>query len=720
MLGPTSALEAVLDRRAAGPIALRATASVWRGVLVSALLSVAVASALGGAFSANRASSSEQAPRAGAHSQKSLSSLPLTAQGPISQALGSADRTYRISGPSGGVLKAANPAQRLTLDFGRAGAAVRSGGARLGLTLTGAGYGTSLTALGAALPRVSANRVSYSYPGLEEWYVNGPVGLEQGFTLDRAPSPSHDGPLVLSMAISGNVHASLAAGGQGVILSRAGAPALRYTGLTATDARGRELHGRFELTSGGLSIAIDARGAHYPLRIDPFIQQGEKLLGTGAIGTATQGVSVALASNGNTALVGGPEDGANAGAAWVFSRSGTTWTQQAKLVGSGASGKSEQGFSVALSGDGNTALIGGPEDDNGAGAAWVFTRAGTTWTQQGGKLVGSEPVGASQQGWSVALSSEGGNTALIGGPGDDLDAGAAWVFTRSGTTWTQQGEKLVGSEAVGEAEQGFSVALSAEGATALIGGPFDSSSAGAVWVFTSSGGVWTQQGAKLVGTGATGAAHQGSSVALASKGAAATALVGGPEDNAGAGAAWVFTRSTTNWSQQGSKLVGTGAVGRATEGSSVALSGDGSTAIVGGPFDNGGVGAVWVFVTQLPPPLAGALTLPGAVNSSGLQTVSLTNANDYSVNALLQETVELTGGVVIATATNDPSTTAITIASARKTIAAHKTVKLKLKLSKQALKLLRKHHRMKVTLRVTLSVSGRPSRIMKKTIVLHA
>ena len=88
--------------------------------------------------------------------------------------------------------------------------------------------------------------------------------------------------------------------------------------------------------------------------------------------------------------------------------------------------------------------------------------------------------------------------------------------------------------------------------------------------------------------------------------------------------------------------------------------------------------------------------------------------------ASLHETVKLTGGAVIATATHDPRTTTITIASARKTIAAHKTVKLKLKLSKQALKLLRKYHHMKVTLHFTLSAKGRPPRIVKKTIVLHA
>jgi hypothetical protein len=349
-----------------------------------------------------------------------------------------------------------------------------------------------------------------------------------------------------------------------------------------------------------------------------FTQQGPKLVGTGVVGTdAGQGFSVSLSGDGNTAILGGPFDDGDAGAAWVFTRcadaqkgrskcrqrSRGEWTQQIKLVGTGAvntPGPAAQGHSVSLSGDGNTAIVSGPFDNGGAGAAWVFTRSGGVWAQQGPKLVGTGAVGTpAVQGFSVALSSDG-NTAILGGPYDDFDAGAAWVFTRSGGVWTQQGPKLVGAGAVSapfsQVFQGFSVALSGDGNTAIVGGPSDNDDTGAAWVFTRSGGVWTQQGPKLVGTGVVGIADQGNSVALSGDGN--TAILGGPVDSNGIGAAWVFTRSGEVWTQQGPKLVGAGAIPAPNgvfQGSSVSLSGDGDTAILGGPLDNGTTGAAWVF-----------------------------------------------------------------------------------------------------------------------------
>jgi hypothetical protein len=347
------------------------------------------------------------------------------------------------------------------------------------------------------------------------------------------------------------------------------------------------------------------------------IEKVTKLVGTGAAGTANQGTSVALSADGKTAIVGGP--GLNnadrdrsplvgpAGAAWVFTRSGSTWTQQGnKLVGTTTEyggGLWSQGVCVALSADGDTAIVGGPSDNKTTGAAWVFTRNEGVWTQQGKKLVGASSYGASEpslslgQGISVALSADG-DTAIVGA----WRAEGAWVFTRSGGVWTGQGNKLVGSGSVGSARQGISVALSADGNTAIVGGWSDNNRTGAAWVFTRRGGVWTQQGKKLVGSGAVGSARQGTSVALSADGN--TAIVGGPGDNpsgrsapfgvGAAGAAWVFTRSGGVWTQQGNKLISSGGVWT-QQGTSVALSADGNIAIVGGFVDDRSVGAASVF-----------------------------------------------------------------------------------------------------------------------------
>jgi hypothetical protein len=349
---------------------------------------------------------------------------------------------------------------------------------------------------------------------------------------------------------------------------------------------------------GGLADNYEAGAAWVFTRSGQvWTQQSGKLVGTGAVGYAGQGVSVALSADGDTAIVGGYADNGYAGAAWVFTRSGGVWTQQGgKLVGTGGVGNVGQGYSVALSASGDTAIVGGPWDNAAAGAAWVFTRSGGVWTQQGGKLVGTGAVGIAGQGYSVAVSADGG-AAIVGGAWDNELTGAAWVFTSSSGVWTQQGDKLVGTGAVGAARQGASVALSANGAAAIIGGPADNNDVGGAWVFAGSGGVWTQQGGKLVGTGAVKDAWQGSSVSLSGNGGAA--VVGGAGDNGGVGAAWVFTRSGDVWTQQGTKLVGTGAVGDAWQGSSVSLSGDGAAAIVGGPYDNSAAGAAWIFVQPL-------------------------------------------------------------------------------------------------------------------------
>ena len=400
--------------------------------------------------------------------------------------------------------------------------------------------------------------------------------------------------------------------------------------LVATDAIGDARQGASVALSANGNIVIiggygdnDFAGAAWVYARSGGVGSEEtKLIGKGALGPADQGYSASLSDDGDTAIVGGFSDNSGAGATWVFTRASGVWTQQAKLIGAGAIGTAEQGSSVALSGDGNTAIVGGPFDNGGIGAAWIYTRTDGVWSQEA-KLLGTGAIGVGAfQGVSVSLSADG-NTAIVGGlwdgrvsPQSNLGVGAAWVFTRSSGTWSQQA-KLVATDAIGFANQGLSVSISADGNTAIVGGPFDDPgpfcALGAAWVYTRSGGTWSQQ-TKLVGTGVLGpCVEQGWSTSLSADGN--TAIVGGRDDNGEVGAAWVYTRARGVWSQQGPKLVGTNAIGRAIEGYSVSLSGDAHTAIVAGLSDNGGVGAAWVY-TQ--PVFAGT---PGKANCHG-QSVS--------------------------------------------------------------------------------------------------
>jgi hypothetical protein len=375
--------------------------------------------------------------------------------------------------------------------------------------------------------------------------------------------------------------------------------------LVASDAAGTAAQGTsVGISADGRTVIVGGPGDNggtgaawiWTRNGDSWIQPPDgKLFGLNPSGFGRQGSSVSLSADANTAIIGAPSDGNSIGAAWIFTRTNGVWIQQ-KLVGIFSLNISHQGVAVAVSADGNTAIVGAPSDGNNIGAAWIWNRSGGTWIQEEKKLISVGSVGGSNQGSSVALSADG-NTAIIGGIGDRNGGGAAWVWTRSNGKWNQQPAKLVASDASLNAQQGISVSISADGTTALIGGYLNNTFEGAAWIWTLSGGLWTQQGPKLVGSGAIGngitSVSQGWSVSLSGDGN--TAIVGGFMDNGTTGAAWIWIRSPGGWTQQGSKLVGTGAAAIAQQGSSVALSGDGNTAIVGGFLDNHAIGAAWVW-----------------------------------------------------------------------------------------------------------------------------
>jgi hypothetical protein len=327
-------------------------------------------------------------------------------------------------------------------------------------------------------------------------------------------------------------------------------------------------------------------------------QEGNKLVGSGAVGNAYQGISVSLSADGKIAIVGGHEDNEHKGAVWIYRNENGVWRQDGgKLVGSGAVGDASQGFSVSLSADGKIAIVGGPEDNEHKGAAWIYRYVNGGWRQEGNKLVGVDAEVDAQLGRSVSLSADG-NTAIVGGPGNGYTFdGAVWIYRYMNGGWRQDGNKLVGTGSAGPAMQGNSVSLSADGNTAIVGGPdhyrIGSTGIGAVWIYRYENEVWRQQGNKLVGSGAIGRARQGVSVSLSADGK--TAIVGGLTDNGDKGAAWIYRNVNGVWRQDGGKLFGSGVVGKARLGRSVSISADGKTAIVGGPFDDGEKGAAWVY-----------------------------------------------------------------------------------------------------------------------------
>lgn len=293
------------------------------------------------------------------------------------------------------------------------------------------------------------------------------------------------------------------------------------------------------------------------------------------------GKSVAI--HGNTAVVSAhsdDDDGTNSGSVYIFTRTGNTWSFQQKVTASDAETLDNFGHSVSVFGD--TVVVGSRYDDDAgdkSGSAYVFTRSGSTWTEQQ-KLTASDAAADDQFGWSVALSS---NTAIVGAFGNDdagSESGSAYVFVRSGNTWTEQSKLTASNAAVGD-QFGISVALA--GDTAIVGSPLrDGAGAdsGQAHIFTRSGSTWTEQ-QKLIALDAAAGDLFGHSVSISGD----TAVVGAKGVGSAAGAAYIFTRSGNTWTQQ-DKLAASNAAAADEFGNSVAVSG--GTVLVGANLADAG------------------------------------------------------------------------------------------------------------------------------------
>ncbi len=329
-------------------------------------------------------------------------------------------------------------------------------------------------------------------------------------------------------------------------------------------------------------------------------QELAELIATDVFARDSFGYAVAL--DGDTVVIGAPYydhyytgGPYEAGAAYVFVRSGSTWVQQARLEPSDTGEYDHFGFAVALAGD--TAVIGAsgndPNERVDAGAAFVFVRAGGVWTQQA-KLTASDFTAHAEFGNAVAIS---GNTTLVGAHRYTLSGyptGVAYVFVRAGGVWTQQARLL---PTASRAAFGHSVAI--DGDTAVIGASEDSNSgktaAGAAYMFLRSGTTWGSR-TRLTPYDAAAYAYFGISVAIAGD----TAVIGAYGDDqpgkTDAGSAYVFVRSGTAWTQR-FKLTAADAAAHDWFGNSVAIFGD--TAVIGAYGDDRpgktDAGAAYVF-----------------------------------------------------------------------------------------------------------------------------
>lgn len=521
-------------------------------------------------------------------SQSAWAGLPLPAKALISRTMGGGDRAFATIRSRGG-FTAMNARQHLVARFSRTGVLVRSGAEQVGLSLDGYGYEGRLGTVAAVPPVAHASRVVYRRGPVREWYANGPLGLEQGFTVEAPPAGLRAGPLTLALALSGNVPAVLSRGGGAVTFTRGGA-SLAYRGLAASDARGHSLPAWLRLRGHQLLLRVNTAGARYPLTVDPSIQQA-KLTGSGGAG-----IGYAVAVSGDTVVVGNSSAkvGANVlqGAVYVFTRPASGWanaTETAQLTASDGVAFDSLGSSVAISG--NT-VVAGTSNFNTPGKAYVFTEPASGWASETQAAELASPDGLTDNEFSMSVGVSG-DTVVVGEPlaavGGIINAGAVYVFTKPASGWASELPAAMLTAANGRFEDqlGWSVAVS--GGTVVAGAPnakpWSVSAVGAVYVFTEPASGWANatETARLTASNPITGAQFGSAVA-ASDG---TVVVGAPSSlflqNPPAGTAYVFTEPASGWASASETARLTASDGAQGDelGYSVAVSGD--TVVVGAP-----------------------------------------------------------------------------------------------------------------------------------------
>jgi uncharacterized repeat protein (TIGR02543 family) len=396
--------------------------------------------------------------------------------------------------------------------------------------------------------------------------------------------------LVVLIGIIGNTNAVLAGFSQGSEVK-----------LTANDGAIGDVFGNACISGNTMVVGAQGKGAAYVfLRSgSAWTQQAKLTVNDGADGILF-GVGVTI--SGDTIVVGAYGNSGK-GTAYVFVRSGSAWTQQAKLTASdGATG--DYFYRVSISGD---TVVVGAQNNSGKGAAYVFVRSGSAWTQQA-KLTASDGATGDYFGGRVSISDD---TVVVGASGKDSYKGAAYVFVRSGSAWTQQA-KLTSNDGIANDSFGFGAGVS--GDTIVVGAYGKDNKKGAAYIFMRSGSAWAQQ-AKLTASDGVASDQFGVSVAISGD----TMVVGANGKDSYKGAAYVFVYRTvfligqSPWYQQVKLTASDGATGD-NFGDWVHISGD--TAVVDAQYKDNGKGVGYVYTNTNPP----------AVSTSGATSVTTTSA----------------------------------------------------------------------------------------------
>ncbi|MDH3328661.1 MAG: FG-GAP repeat protein [Desulfobulbaceae bacterium] len=552
------------------------------------LLCIGLATSAGAIYSEKNLKSAIKAP-----TSASIEDIPLSARYAISTAIGLDQKSYHGVGDGNKILLN-NPAQRYLVNFAGKGLEVQRGGHRFDMTLQAYGYGNDLLEVQPALPEQSNNRVTYRRGPLKEWYVNGPYGLQQGFTLDSPPATgkSEQELLTILLSMNGGLLADIDPDGLGMNLTAAdGNTILRYSGLTVVDADGKQCGAWLETQADILAIRVNDDHARYPLTIDPVFQTAKLTTDDPANMVTDIFFGSSIAISGDTMVVGAPRydtDGREKrGSAYVFIRQAngfSEWGKVLKLKASDGRAGDQFGNDVAISGD--TVVVGAfshaISDKQAQGAAYVFVKPVTGWTSmtQTGKLTAGDGAAQDYFGSSVAID---GNLILVGARGHDTGGnaaqGAAYVFVKPGSGWANatQTSKLTASD--GAAGDGFGRSVALSGYVAVVGAyQFTSNGPGAAYVFVEPGSGWADatQTSKLTADDGANGDQLGNSVAIRGD----TVVAGAPKNDA-QGAAYVFVKPGAGWSDmtQTAKLTTTGGAADDLFGYSVGVSGD--TVVVG-------------------------------------------------------------------------------------------------------------------------------------------